>query len=404
MPRYLILNRFDDKFGEYHRFAEPGDDLAYITTPAGLAVLDQPGALDTMVVRDLDIGTVAPVAQTLAARHGPFDEIVGLSEYDLMTAARLRTEFGTPGWRPEFVAGFRDKFTMKQRVAAAGLRVPQFLALDAATTAADVATKLGLPVILKPRGGAASKGVVRAATLAELTTAMARIDPAEFECEEYIDGDIYHVDGIRRSGEFHFASASIYLNTCLDFALGAPLGSVLLDPGPRKAQLIGFAARCLDALSLVDGPFHLELFVDKAGNPVFCEVGLRPGGAEVPFLHLDLFGIDLFGEAYRATIGRRPLGHAAEPDPAARSGGFVIVPEPRPLPSRVTYRRSMLGSVRYLYAETVPDIGDVFDGTGGYEHIGGRFRFAGPDFASVQRSALEVMARYLVVADAEAAR
>jgi hypothetical protein len=398
LSKFLILNRFDDGFGEYHRFAEPGDKLAYITTEAGAAPLDRLGALATAVVPSLDLETLLPVARELTARHGAFDGIVAISEFDLTSAARLRAELGTPGWLPDFVAGFRDKSTMKERVAAAGIRVPRFFVLDQEITAEDVVAKLGLPLIFKPRSGAASAGVVRAVTTRQLAEAMARVDPEDFECEEYINGDIYHIDGIRRCGQYHFVTASVYLNSCLDFALGAPVGSVLLDDGPRKDQVIAFTARCLDALALVDGAFHLELFVDEADDPVFCEVGLRPGGAEIPYLHLDIFGIDLVGEAYRAIVGQSPLG-TTPPEHPAPSGGWVLAPEPRPLPSTVIYQRSMLGSVPCLYAESLPAIGEAFDGKGGYKHAGGHFRFTGPDFETVRLAALEVMARYFVLGE-----
>jgi biotin carboxylase len=398
LSRFLILNRFDDGFGEYHRFAEPGDRLAYITTEAGAAPLDQSAALATVVVPSMDLETVLPAARELTARHGAFDGIVAISEFDLTAAARLRAELGTPGWQPDFVAGFRDKPTMKDRVAAAGIRVPRFLVLDRDSTAEDVVAKLGLPVIFKPRSGAASIGVVRAVTTRQLAEAMARVDPEGFECEEHINGDVYHIDGTRRYGEYHFVSASVYLNSCLDFALGAPVGSVLLDDGPRKDQVVAFTARCLDALALTDGAFHLELFIDEEGDLVFCEVGLRPGGAEIPYLHLDVFGIDLVGEAYRAITGQPPLGMSPPRHPAP-SGGWMLAAEPRPLPSTVIYHRSMLGTVPGLYAESLPPIGEKFDGKGSYKHAGGHFRFTGPDFGTVRLAVLEVMARYFVLGE-----
>jgi len=398
-PHYLVLNRFDDEFGEYHRFFEPDScRMAYLTLADGLPFLDLANALETVVVDNLAFETLLPVAQELAARHGTFDGVVGLSEFDLDAAARLRAELGAPGWSPEFVRAFRDKPRMKELVGGAGLRVPRFMELDGSVTAEEVVAKLGLPVILKPRSGAASQGVVRAASTEELAEALAGVDPVEFECEEYVGGDIYHVDGIRRGGQFHFVSASVYVNTCLDFALGQPLGSVLLDPGPDRDRVIAFGAACLDTLGLDDGPFHLELFGRASGELVFLEVGLRPGGAEVPFIHRDLFGIDLLGEAFRATLGMSPLTPATEFTEAA-GGGWVIVPEPRPLPSRIVERTSLCAVLPGVYAEVVPDIGEVFDGSGGYGHVGGRFRLRGEDQASVRRTAGEVMARYELVAE-----
>jgi hypothetical protein len=65
---------------------------------------------------------------------------------------------------------------------------------------------------------------------------------------------------------------------------------------------IEIGAACLDALDLDDGPFHLERFKRAPGESAFLEVGPRSGGAEVPFIHRDLFGIDLLGEAFRTMV------------------------------------------------------------------------------------------------------
>ncbi|MFI0452579.1 acetyl-CoA carboxylase biotin carboxylase subunit family protein [Actinomadura sp. 6N118] len=404
MPRYLVLNRFDDEFGEYHRFVPTKDHrLAYITLRHGLPILNTEGALDTVVVDDLGFETVLPVARRLSAALGPFDGVVGLSERDVLTAARLRTELGLPGWTPEFVNAFRDKPRMKEIIGAAGLPVPRFRTLDEDTTAEQVVADLGLPVILKPRDGAGSKGVVLAHTVAGLAEALAstrssQASPGGHECEEYVAGDIFHVDGIRRGGLFHFVSASVYVNTCLDFMDGVPLGSLLLDEGRLRDRLIAFASRCLDALGLRDGPFHLEVFGRPDGELVFLEIGLRPGGAEVAFIHRDLFGIDLFGEAFRATLGLPPLTPREAFRPTG-AGGWVSVPEPRPLPSRVLSRTPLVGVVPEVYAEVLPDVGSIFDGTGGYDHIGGRFRLRGSGQDAVRRAVLEVMARYELIAE-----
>lgn len=398
MADYLVVNRFDDEFGEYHRFAEPGRDrLAYLTLAPGLAVLDTTSALDTLVVPDLSYATLASATARLTERHGHFDAFVGMSEWDLMTVARLSEHFGAGGWSVELVSRFRDKPRMKELVSGAGLAVPGFLPLRRGQDAAQVIRAIGLPLVLKPRDGAASAGVRRIETAGELETALAGIDPDGYECEEFIDGDIFHVDGVRRDGGFHFVSASGYLGSCLRFSHGEPLGSVLLPDGEQRSRVVSFAAACLDALGLTDGAFHLELFGTQDRGLVFLEVGLRPGGAEVPFLHRELFGVDLFGEAFRATVGGPPHTPASEFRRPA-GGGWVLAPEPRPLPSRLVSRTPMLGSVPTLYAEVLPEPGEVFDGDGGYWHVGGRFRFAGEP-GQVRGDAAAVMTGYRMVSE-----
>jgi hypothetical protein len=396
-PIYLVLNRFDDEFGEYHRFTEGLDcELVHLTLPAGLAVLDQDGALQTVVVESLDLDTVLPIARDLARRHGEFAGVVGISERDVLTAARLRMELDTPGWTPEYVTRFLDKPRMKELVGGAGLRVPRYLSLDQDTDAQDVVARLGLPVVLKPRAGAASRGVSVHHDVAGLAAALAEVDPAEHECEEYVEGQVLHADGVRRHGKFHYVSVSEYIDTCLGFTEGRSLGSVLLDAGAERDRIAEFAGHCLDALGQEDGAFHLELFRTGTGELVFLEVGMRPGGGEIGFIHRDVLGIDLFGEAFRAALDLPVLTMPEEfADPSG--GGFVMVPERGPLPSRVVSRTPMAGVVPEVYAEVLPEVGSVFDGKGGYYHIGGRFRLRGKGYADVHRAATEIIENYELV-------
>lgn len=393
-PRYLVINRFDDECGYYHDFFAGLDcQLFYITLPKGLSVLDQEGAVQTVVVPDLGLDTVLEQAKALVARHGEFAGVVGMSERDVLMTALLREALGIPGWRGDFVNRFRDKPTMKRLVAEAGLRVPRFEELDERPDAAGIAARLGLPLVLKPRSEAASRGVVVVSDEAELADLLASIDPAQYECEEFVGGAVVHVDGVRRDGAFHYVSASEYINTCLDFVHGQWIGSFILDPGEECDRYTRFTALCLDALGLTDGPFHFELIVAERGEPVFLEVAIRPGGGEVAFIHQDLFGVSLYGEGLRASLGLAAMNRPDEFG-APVGGGWLLIPEPEPRPCRVLARNSMAGTVPEVYAELLPQIGSVLDGTGGYERIGGRFRLRGRDESSVRDAIARVAGLY----------
>ncbi|MER5886126.1 ATP-grasp domain-containing protein [Streptomyces sp. NPDC001941] len=390
-PLVLVVNRFDDEFGEYHRFLpEGGYRLAYLATADAVAPLDRANAVATVVVPDLSAGTLLPHAREIAERHGPVAAVVALSEFDLDTAALLREALGVPGWSSNYVRRFRDKTVMKQWLRYAGVRAPRFVHLDAHSEPSQVLGEIPLPLILKPRDGAASRGVRLVRTKDELAAALREIgeEAAGYEAEEYVEGQILHVDGIRRDGGFHCVTVSRYVNTCLDFVHGVPLGSSLLDDGAPRDELTGFAADCLDALELWTGPFHLEVIVDGEGRPVFLEVGLRPGGAGVPFLHRDLYGIDLYCEAFRTALGLAPLSAPLVRPAGPGSGGWLVFPEPAELPAQVVSRTSLAGLVPEVYAEALPEVGHVFDGDGGYDHAGGRVLLRGADEAAV-RAAIE---------------
>jgi hypothetical protein len=72
------------------------------------------------------------------------------------------------------------------------------------------------------------------------------------------------------------------------------------------------------------------------------------------------------------------------------------------LPPRSISIAAWISQPGRLYAESLPAIGEAFDGNGGYKHAGGHFRFTGPGFETVRLAALEVMARYFVLGEAAA--
>ncbi|NIF68077.1 ATP-grasp domain-containing protein, partial [Burkholderia sp. Cy-647] len=294
--RIVVLNRWSDDFAAYHRYIDhDAHEVAYVCTPDGSAALAASRIAHLERLPDfLDEAALHEAVRACGAALGGIDRLVALSEFDLIAAGRLREAFEIPGDRPAAVARFRDKAVMKQVVAAAGLRVPRFVALDEVDAPdASALAALRFPLVLKPRAGAASAGVRRVDTPAQLAALWPTLARADHECEEYIEGPIYHVDGLVADGEFVIARASRYVNTCLDFANGKPLGSVMLDPGPADDALLAFARDSLRALGLDDGAFHLEVI--RGGDGLtFLEIGARVGGGEIPFLFRDLYGVDLY--------------------------------------------------------------------------------------------------------------
>ncbi|MFH0240869.1 acetyl-CoA carboxylase biotin carboxylase subunit family protein [Streptomyces sp. HK10] len=397
---YLVINRYDDEDADYARHcAGHTCDLSYVTLSDCVAALgaNDPGRV--AVVPSLTVEAVLQAARELAGLHGAFDGVAGLSEYDVLTAAMIRDSLGVPGPSHDLVRGFKDKVEMKRRLSAAGVPVPRFAPVGPGSPVAEVEAAVGLPVVLKPRSGAGSAGVRvihdregLAAELAALT------EPDSHECEEYVSDEIYHADGVLSGGQRHFVSVSGYANTPLDFARGMPLGSVVLDPGPLRTRIADFAVECVTTLGLKDGCFHLEAIRRPTGELLFLEVGLRPGGAEVPFVHRDFYGIDLATETFRSSVGM-PLETEGSRFPDSATVGWVVFPEPARLPSRIVSCTSMAPVVPQVYAEVLPAVGEVFDGTGGYFHVPGRFRLTGPDERNVRAAVRRVMAEYTYEAE-----
>ncbi len=89
-------------------------------------------------------------------RGKTMDRVLSNWEPLVILAARLREKWGMPGMSSDAVRGFRDKQLMKERVAAAGLRVPRSFRCTTEKEMRAAAEQIGYPLILKPIAGAGS--------------------------------------------------------------------------------------------------------------------------------------------------------------------------------------------------------------------------------------------------------
>jgi hypothetical protein len=253
------------------------------------------GIAETITVADYtDDAAVLAAARRLHARH-PVRAVLALAEVDVERAARLRVEFGLPGLDPVAAVAYRDKVAMKEYARAGGLRVPRFAAVSRAADVADFMRANPGRVVVKPRGGSGSTGVVVLSRPADA----AALDPAlratPHQVEEYIDGPVYHVDAIRVDGDRLAAVASAYTgHGCLSHLSDLAFGSYTLNPGDDlHDRLVSEVWRLVDALpsppSIV---VHAEFFVTGAGDVVLCEVAARVAGGPIPLMLRQRLGID----------------------------------------------------------------------------------------------------------------
>jgi biotin carboxylase len=202
-------------------------------------------------------------------------------ERNLLLAADLRAEFDLPGLRRADVLPFRDKCLMKDRLVAAGIRVPRFGRYDEAAAAdragyfATITGEVGLPFVLKPVDGNSADGVYQIDSFDDFAAT-----PADFgrpyEYEEFIDGKIFSVNIVTRDRRSVFAGVTEYLVNSSAVREGRVNADInLIDTDPRVPCMIAFSEDVLDALGRPDGASHLELFRTPAGELVFLEVAAR---------------------------------------------------------------------------------------------------------------------------------
>jgi biotin carboxylase len=231
-------------------------------------------------------------------------------ERNLLLAADLRAEFGLPGLRRDDVLPFRDKCLMKDRLVAAGIRVPRFGRYDAGAAAADraayfaaVTAEVGLPLILKPVDGNSADGVYTIESFgdyAEVPDDLGR----PYEYEEFIDGTIYSVNIVSRDRRSVTAGVTEYLVNSSAVREGRVNADInLIETDPRVPRMIAFAEDVLAALGWPDGASHLELFRTASGELVFLEVAARfKGLAGVAAMQRN-YGVALVNLAFEIEAG-----------------------------------------------------------------------------------------------------
>ena len=233
------------------------------------------------------------------------DRVLANWEVMVLTAARLRERFGVPGMTVDEVRGFRDKQLMKERVAAAGLRVPRSVRVTTASEAREGAARLGYPLVLKPISGAGSADTYEVGSAAELEAALAKMrHVVEASLEEFVDGDEFTYDTVCIGGKPAFANVAQYLPKPLIARTNEWISPVIVTvrdlAQPALAAGIRLGEQVLGALRMGDGFTHMEWFRTPRGEVVFGEIGCRPGGAHLVDQMNYTCDIDLFREWARA--------------------------------------------------------------------------------------------------------
>lgn len=334
--RVLVLNRHSLDVVPYHTWLGPDAEIVLICDAAAGPPMELPPGYREMVSLPDYVGDpmVEVHAERLHERHG-FDAVLTVNERDVLRAARLRRRWGLPGQDLDSALAFRDKIRMKDLVSAAGVPVARYRRVDCVADLLDAPAELGYPLVVKPRRATGADGVTVLDGEDELLAYLGRSgamrgdDPLHLMAEEFVEHELYLVDGLVVGGRLVWSWCS-WMSSNLGHHQGEPLVSSLLEADdPQRVPLQEITARALAALPLPDHTIiHTEIFGNPSRGLVFNEVASRVGGARIDQMLATGFGAGLV-ETYLRGVVAGPASAALPPPVPGRLASFGMT-RPRP--------------------------------------------------------------------------
>lgn len=224
-----------------------------------------------------------------AARH-PVQAVLAVDDSATVIAALAAGQLGLPHNSGRAALAARNKHTMRQMLAAAGVPSPRFALYSMANNPAQIANEIPYPCVVKPLLLSGSRGVMRANTPAEFETAFNRLrrmlgrlgykaGSTGILVEDFIPGFEVALEGMLDRGQLHVLAL---------FDKPDPLDGPFFEetiyvtpsrlPDEVQTAIAACTARAAAALGLRVGPVHAELRVNEAGPWIVEIAGRSIGG------------------------------------------------------------------------------------------------------------------------------
>ena len=262
------------------------------------------------IARDASDAEIRRRVDAIARTHA-IERITALDDFDVELAAMLREHLQVPGVGRTAASYFRDKLAMRTKARSLGIPVPEFSPVFNDQALDDWTRRVPTPWVLKPRSSAAAIGIKKIADRDELWRALDALGDLRSNSvlEQFVSGDVYHVDSIIWDGRVVFAIPFKYGRPPMEIAHqgGLFITRRLPDDSPEGAALLALNRRLQEGLGLQRGVSHSEFIgpAGRSGEPVFLETSARVGGAFIVDTIEAATGLNLWEEwAKIETVGQ----------------------------------------------------------------------------------------------------
>ena len=222
----------------------------------------------------------------------PVHRVVGLDEFDVLTAARAREHLLLGGMTSSHALRFRDKLTMRNIAAKAGIPCPEFSGIFNPDVVNEYMDRVPGPWIVKPRNEVSAFGIRKCETREDVWQSLTDLDarntwrdhPSQFLVEKFIVGNVFHVDSVVEGGKVVTAGVSQYGKPPFEVSHYGGVFTTSIVPYRSKVrkELEKLNIQLLEAFKYERGVSHAE-FLESAedGKLYLLEVACRVGGAYI---------------------------------------------------------------------------------------------------------------------------
>lgn len=252
----------------------------------------------------------------------PIDAVVAADDAGVLAAALASERLGLDHHPPSAAAATRDKLAMRRLLDRSEVPQPGYLPVPEGEEEAALgraAHEFGYPLVLKPRTGSASQGVVRVDGPADHDEARATVrrvadslgESGPLVVEKLITGSEVALEGMVVGGDL----TTLAVFDKPDTPTGPTFPETLLVTPSRHTaaeleELGRVVAAATTALDLRHGPVHAEAIIDGRGHVHLLEVAARSiGGLCGRSLRFGLMNTSLEQLILATALGRPPTQH-----------------------------------------------------------------------------------------------
>jgi len=261
-------------------------------------------------------------------RANDIAQIVPLDDYDVETAAALREHLRLPGLGETVVRYFRDKLAMRQQAKASDILVPEFTPIFNYDRLRSFMERVPPPWVLKPRSEAGAMGIKKVYSAEEVWRWLDELGDQQsyFHLEQFVPGEVYHVDSIIWEGQIQFALPHKYTQPPMSVAHegGVFVTRTLPRGSAESEQLLALNKKLLRAFQMPRGVTHTEFIKGEDGRFYFLETAARVGGANIEQLVEAASGINLWAEWAKLEIAFAQGEHYQAPQDSGLYAGVLI--------------------------------------------------------------------------------